>query len=450
MIKKYMVFILAIFIFWTILSFAQEVAEFTQGEKNLGITQMKAAVDKLRSDMTIDEAEKILGELAIKDKRRYVYLFEGGKKLELRPLYSTSSLDNHSVETTWMRAFNKYGLDLLKTHYYSAIFDFPVFIDGKELLILNQILACYSDYSDFSSIYFSAQDIENTFDTKISWDKENQRLKDISEYAAEAIDFPVFMDDKELITSNPIIFFNDTVYLHMEEISEYFKTETQYNRHNNQKPTNLFDSEYTALVVDYPMFIDGKEFLTFNPIVSIDGKIYFSADEVEENFGIKVYYHEKNRLLEIKTGVKDGFNATKNYDALREFKEGIAKLRDGTKIDGGIKSVLGERYEDHFFDMLTSSVAPIRYRHKDFGVFQYYFSKYISNEYGINVLSTEHTAMTVNFPAFTDGEEIVISSPIVTIGSRANVYLPIEDLAEPFKIKVNFNKDKEKLEITTK
>jgi len=449
MIKKYTVFIFAILIFGAVSSFAQDPAEFTQREKTAGITQMKAAAAKLNKDMTLGEAEEILGEPAYKNKVSIAYRFEGGESLVLNSRRSNGK--------TWILADNKSGIDLLQTGYSASIFDFPIFIDGKELLILNQVLELRSDYLYKGHIYFSAQDIENIFGTKFRWDKENLKLKDTeSKYLTKVIDVPVFIDDKELLISNPIVFFNDTVYFHLEEMSERFKIKMLYNRHSNLKPTNTFDAKYKAIVTDSPIFIDGNEFLTFNPIVTINNKIYLPADEFEEKFGIKVRYHEKNKLLEIKTGVKDGFKPTKNYDALKKFKEYILKLRDGIEIDGGIESVLGEHYYTFNDSFYMNSIPEINtftmhYRHKDLGYFYVvqHINKIIFNENGINLSATEFDAETVDFPSFINGEEIVISSPLITLGN-STVYIPIVDFAEILGVKVDWNEEKTELNITTK
>jgi len=79
----------------------------------------------------------------------------------------------------------------------------------------------------------------------------------------------------------------------------------------------------------------------------------------------------------------------------------------------------------------------------------------LRNKSGINLLATEFTATVEGFPVFVDGEEIVVSNPIVTIDKNryANfqhlpaTYVPIEDIAEYLGITVTFNAEKQLLEI---
>ena len=57
-------------------------------------------------------------------------------------------------------------------------------------------------------------------------------------------------------------------------------------------------------------------------------------------------------------------------------------------------------------------------------------------------------AKVISSPILLNGEEPLTSNPIVTINDK--IYVPIEDLAEQLGITVNFNEEKQQLEITTK
>jgi|GEM_PF-2422356 len=463
MLKKYFIPIFMILSFLAVSLSAQEAAEYTQEQKNIGIIQIKDAVSKLKQNMTRAEVEEILGKATSKTKRENdVYMFDGGEWMEI----SYYILVSGKIESSEVKVVNKYGIDLLQLmssdYCYLPVFNFPIFLDGKELLLSNQSLRLNGKISESSTtenIYLSDKDIENIFGTKISWDKEaNKQLMSrpiytqyyidgLAMYALNIVDVPVFVDGEELIMANPILVDNDTLYLSVEEISERFKIKLQYNRHNNRKPTNTFDEKYEAIATDATILIDGKDFLTFNPIVTIDGKIYLPADEVEEILGIRVYFYAKNELLEIKTGVKDGFKPAINYDTLKQFKEGLVKLRDGTQVDGGIEQVLGERYESSS-DWIRSSPTPARYRHKELGTFAVLYGSLLNKD-NINLLALKFNGKTVSFPAFLDGKEIVISSPIVTLDYSSKIYLPIVDLAKYLNIKVDWNEEKAELNITT-
>ena len=296
-------------------------------------------------------------------------------------------------------------------------------------------------------------------------------------YTANAVDFPVLIDNEKALTSNPVVTINGVIYLPIQELEEELGIKVSRNIERQFEITTkvLFanlsnDREYAAIVTGIPVLIDNGEALTSNPVVTINGVIYLPIQELEEEIGIKVdrdedirqldggYVIQRNiKSLEITTSVKEGLTSSKNKEVIVRLKEDIIKLSKGmTRYE--TEQVLGKATPDP--NAIERSISePVRYTHKD-GVVLYVLyddSNKVSaifNQDGIDLLATGHIAILIDFPVLIDGDESLNSNPIVVIHhqlyAKITVYVPIEDLAEQLGIKVNFNEEKQQLEITTK
>jgi len=69
----------------------------------------------------------------------------------------------------------------------------------------------------------------------------------------------------------------------------------------NKDGFDLLATEYLAKTVYFPVLIDDKEQLTSNPIVSINNKIYVPIENLAQQLGIKVCFNEEKQQLEIVT-----------------------------------------------------------------------------------------------------------------------------------------------------
>ena len=457
MLKKHTVFILIILTFLTLSLFAQNMTA-TNADKIDGIIQMKAATAKLKTDMTKDEVETLLGKPTFEFGYQYVYWFKGEERLTLVI----------SDKLSYPR--NKDDFNLLTDVYAVLPFDTSVFIDDKEFTISSPILEV-----GYSQQYLSAEDFEEIFDIKFSWDKEKTpaiipQKNSRGRYTAFVVDFPVFMDDTELIISNPILYFGGTIYISLNDL------DMKYNYNNEKKRSEItkdepilggFYREYPAIVTDVSVFIDGEKLLTFNPIVTINNKVYLPANEIRKEFKIKIsqpkeemnvlngvisrhIIHNDLKTIEIFTQTEDN-TISKNNEDIAKFKEAMSKLSKGMPKDENVLKILGEPYESPQ-DMLMSSIPPPRYKNKYGGVLtlsrRTNDMSSIFNSDGIDMFATGYIATTANIPTFVDGKEISILSPIVYMGN-ANIYVPIEDLAEYLKIKAEWNEEKTQLNITT-
>ena len=476
MLQKHTIFILITLIFPMIISFAQEEISVLE-QKNAGIIQMKEAVSKLSDKMTIDEAKELLGEPTFKTNLTYVYFFVGGERIEL----NLKGIGGLSVR-------NKDGFDLLSTIYWAEDLGYPISIDG------NKLSASYPIVSINGNIYLSIKDRSDLFGVGVNFDKEKLRSEAITKdkmfgwYTSDVVDFPVFIDSKELITSNPIVAINGNMYLPIEElVSElgikiiFDKDKRLYEITTNIQPsTNIFDKYYPALVTDNSIYIDDNKLLTFNPIVTINGNIYLPIDELEEELQVKVDHDKDKPTLEITTGMGEGFVKSKDIASISRFKKDISKIhKDMTQKE--VEQIVSSFYnanapnleKDNNISLIESdlftrnSIPPLRYRHQDGGILtpayggavlpSYGKSLFLHvdslsalfNEDGLDLLATGYVAKLVDFPVFIDGKELLtISNPIVTIHNK--VYVPLDDIAEQLGIKVTFNEEKQQLKITTK
>jgi len=458
MLQKNTIFILIILIFPMIISFAQE--EFSALEqKNAGIVQMKEAVSKLSSSMTMEEAEKLLGEPTFETDSRSIYWFAGGERLTLSYINEISLI---SLETGRLLAYNKDTIDLLEVTSLTSALRHPILIDGKKLLSSNPIVTISGN------IYISIKDLADQFGIEVSFDKEKLQPKTITRYVsdyylAEITDIPTFIDAKKLVTSNPIVTINGNMYLPIEELSGILKIEIIFDKDkrlyeittNVSSSTNEFDQYYPAIVTDIPIYIDDNKLLTFNPIVAINGNIYLPIDELEEELQVKVDHSKEKPKLEITTGMGEGFAKSKDIASISRFKEDFSELHKGM-TENEVKQVLS-RYLDPKINYISmNDNPPKRYIHENSGIIltapygnQNKNLSALFNEDGFDLLATGYVARLIDFPVFIDGKELLTTSnPIVTIHNK--VYVSIEDFAEQLGMKVSFNEEKQQLEITTK
>ena len=435
MIKRYTILVSIILPFLA-------MGGFTVAKNNDGILQMRETASKLSNKMTRDEVVLLIGEPTFENGFGDVYWFTGGERLILN--YDTR-----------LSTRNKDGFNLLRSEYTVTVSNFPVVIDGEKLLTSNPVLNV-----DRGKIYLSAQDFEKAFGLKVSWDKENQQLEAATknkygEYEAKVVDFSIFIDGNELITSNPIVAFDGNIYFSIQELAEELRIKINWNNEKKQIEitTNIdsFSREYAATVTDIPIFVNGKELLTLSPFITISGNRYLPIEEVEEELGIKVDRDEEKQLLKI-TNAVEGFTVSKNSVAIAMLKEDIGKLNTGM-TQREVAQVLGFSSRDPN-DIGLGINPPTRYKHKSGEVLRATYDNQdkslsaLFNKDGFDLLATGYIARTIGFPIFINDKELLISNPIVTIHNK--VYVPLDNLAEQLGIKVTFGEERQQLEITTK
>ena len=68
----------------------------------------------------------------------------------------------------------------------------------------------------------------------------------------------------------------------------------------NKSTFDLLLTRYSARDVDSPVLVDGVEFVTSNPIVMINSKLYLPIEDFAEQLGIGVSWNEEKQQLEIR------------------------------------------------------------------------------------------------------------------------------------------------------
>ena len=64
---------------------------------------------------------------------------------------------------------------------------------------------------------------------------------------------------------------------------------------------DLLSAEYIARAINFPIFINDSELLISNPIVFINNQVYVPVENFAEQLGIKVNFNEESQQLEITT-----------------------------------------------------------------------------------------------------------------------------------------------------
>jgi len=519
MLKKYAIFttIFVVFSLLTLSSFAQGDTEHIVQEKISGVAQMRGAVEKLKRGMTVAEVEELIGKPTFESSSYYYYYWFNNE--EYMTLYYSSGTRLYSI-------YNKHMLNLLDHIHDAKIADFPITIDGKAMELLHPVMYIQS------GTYISIKDFEASFGVKATFGEKKGLTGGVGAIVAN---FPVFIDGKELITISPVMTINDEVYIPIEELEKDFQIKTIREMSSYQliyqspKITSLEiktgvpfvadlneRKEHLAMVTDLPVFINEKEFLTLNPTVVINGKIYLPVADLQEHLEVASYRDQttefvfrsglystyettthgidiitdkdmikaKNEEIKAKKeqaegadfghGIGNSFRYysiektqldmylvimkdidagaqtdNKEHAGVIKFKADVAKLRRGMTHDE-VEEILGKTEK---MPRPNSAIGEIiyPYRHEDGERLNLAYDRglsYAENKNRIDLLSTGYNAYIPNYPILINGENPLIKNPILNI--REVVYIPIEDFSEYFNINVSFNEEKERLEITKK
>ena len=199
----------------------------------------------------------------------------------------------------------------------------------------------------------------------------------------------------------------------------------------NQDKFDLLATEYIAIVANFPIFIDGYEVLTSNPIVTINGKVYVPIEDFVEQLGITITFNEEKQQQKFET------------TDIAWIIEIVGKLSKAMLKDEVLQQVGKPTYS---FD------TNVYYSRKTNTLRLNFFDNKLSiavAKDGFDLLAKElWEAKVLSFPVLINKEEPLTSNPIIAIQNK--VYVPIEDLAEQLGITVTFNEEKQQLEITTK
>ena len=320
MIRKYMIMILLVLTFLTTASFAQwgfappnneREGDFTTEQRIAGTVEMKKVANMFRMQdrrwgyiwgYTIEQMNTMILEghsdqnyTVVKNdqfglnKVIYNYTFDGGETLEVCYFGVLASY-----------ASSKDGINLLNLEYTAETVDFPVSINGMEVITLNPIVTIRK------KIYVPIVDFSDQLGIKVDWDKERQQKE--SELAAKLyaplkeafskLRKGMTRDEVKGVLGEQISYTSGRGYVYSfeggEELILWFHDAEKLSAAFNKDYCDLFSGEYVARTISFPVFINDNELIISNSIVTINNQIYISLDNLAEWLGIKFSFNEKS------------------------------------------------------------------------------------------------------------------------------------------------------------
>ena len=166
-----------------------------------------------------------------------------------------------------------------------------------------------------------------------------------TEYSARddaTLILPVFINDKELIASNPIVAINGNIYITAQDLEKTLGIEVSSDAKKHPLVAIKKDDygSYNAKTLDLPVFINGKELITSNPIVTIDSNLYLPLSLVEEQLGLKVGFNAEKKYIEIRTDALSNNVKNKNLFDLFSTEYAAMVTNLSVSIDGHELSIL--------------------------------------------------------------------------------------------------------------
>ena len=292
--------------FVTVVSFTQDGGDITEQkepvfkmeEQKTNILQLKEAVSKLSKGMTEDEVVQKIGFplLIITGDYRPRYTFSANLELTLR----------YDFDGKLSTASNNDGFNLLSTEYLTKVVDFSVLIDGDMVVNSNTVLIINK------KTYISIKDMAEQLGIKVNWDAEMRNHEVATTNIAQIIEVAcklskgMTMDEVVQQIGEPTHTTDPARKRYNAVWGEYLtlsfsdgKLSGVFDRTHNY---DLLSGEYAiASVVDFPVFINDKELIISNPVVTINDKIYVPIEDLAEQLGIKVSFNEEKQQLEITT-----------------------------------------------------------------------------------------------------------------------------------------------------
>ena len=466
MIKKYLILLLVLF-FLNVVSFTQEEIIIVE-QQNTDIAQMREVVNKLKSGMTREEVENLIGKPLFETNDGSIYWFSSSERLTL---YYTSTLYS---------AYNKNNFDFFGISYTAnstGPFVLPIYLNDKEFLPISSVISVRGD------TYLPIEKLGSLLGFTVSFKIEKQQQKATpknynGDYGVPAVDFPIFLNGNELLTSNPIVNVNGVIYISINDFAKLLGLPVTFNSERQsidigKSSSNIGLSMLTpgacaAIVTTKQVFVDGNKLLTIDPIVTVDDKIYLPLEEVNNELNIKLDFKRElqtfkinnidyplyvRKSLDIITDMEVNNNIElKDNEGVAQFQADISKLRKGMTKDE-VRLILGEPQPEDIHVPPLSRVSPyLHYLHDGGGLVKILYDdgklSAVFNKSNIDLLSTGYIATIANFIVLIDGKELLTSNSVVTISNK--VYVPIEDLAEQLGMKAFFDEEMQQLEITTK
>jgi len=303
--NKYIILILTILTFLTVVSFTQEKILAMEEKldiaicKKTDINTLKEKVGKLNIGMNKDEVELVLGEPGMVTTGRYLpeYTFSGFEILTLE----------YTSEGKLYAAYNKDRFNLLSTDYSAKIDNLSLLIDGNTKPSASDLIAIIN-----AKIYIPVEYLAEQLRIKVSLNAEViqqveptitgiAQMKEASDKLSkgmtiEEVKQNIGEPSVEFGSNKIAYFFDDMEILYLD-----FKDGKLYAALTKDDLDLLSKELIVAKVIIFSIFINGEEPLTSNPIVTINDNIYIPIEDLAEQLGIKVSFNEEKQQLEITT-----------------------------------------------------------------------------------------------------------------------------------------------------
>jgi len=339
MFKKYILLILAMLAFLSVMSFAQDGGIKMEEEKT-GIIQLKEATDKLSKGMTKDEVVEQIGEPFYFTTYKpggstLIYLFNDDERMTLQ--FNTDNKLSEAKDKNWDDLLSEYTAKVSDINSFlidqaEVLSPIPIvtinekiYIPIEEIAIDLKINANLNKEKQVLEIATNApppQNIELTRTEKNSgialmreaigklrigmeYDKVIELVGRPTHDVGYGGFIPLYLfTGKEMFTTNREIIGFDTDYSTLLSVGEVISL--NYDSDNklfsaNTKGFNLFRTEYPANHISSSVFINEKEHIISNPIVTIGGNIYVPIEDIAQQLGITVSFNEEKQQLEIVT-----------------------------------------------------------------------------------------------------------------------------------------------------
>ena len=330
MLRKYIVLIILSF---TFMLFSQDM-EIKTEEGKTGMVQKKEAVNKLSRGMTKDEVIKQIGEPAEFTNITFIYpfndneclrlQFSDGKLFVARDKDWTDLLSEYTAEVSDINSFLIDQVEVLSPIPIVTINE-KIYVPIGEIAIDLKINVNLNKEKQVLEIATNApppQNIELTRAEKNSGIEQMReaigKLRIGMEYdkVIELVGRPThdigyggyvllyLFTGKETFSIDRDLINFSTDYSTLLSVGEVVSLDYDYDQkllNANTKDLNLLRTEYPANHIGYSVFINEKELIFPNPIVTIGGNIYVPIEDLAEQLGITVSFNEEKQQLEIVT-----------------------------------------------------------------------------------------------------------------------------------------------------
>jgi len=204
-------------------------------------------------------------------------------------------------------------------------------------------------------------------------------------------------------------------------------------------------SESMAEKVDISVTFDEKNIENINPIIKLYGKIYIPLTDFAQALKVSVAWEDdKGVILKSSYSIKN--DEYFDYGLPLTTKQFVRKINKGMTYDEIIASVgkpnVNSSFDGYVIEYQLQNLERLRLG------FDYYGNlTYAINNNRINLISKIYQTDIALFDLIFDGEIIKTVSPTVVL--QGKTYIPIEEYADIFKIKLEYNNSNNLLLIQT-